>query len=180
MFSCKWIKIEEALKESLGEAPNINRLINCIKKEDWEDLTLQQALHEINNFHNNSLKTQQSLYTKKNGDLAEYRKNLDSAKIQSAMKLARELPKQFDQIQFELQKDLSNAYYETHESFEDVVEKLEYLIKHRGLNTLYTTTKIKIKKKSSTLVVTRTTKKWKWESSKTAKKERKPGYIYNR
>merc|ERR1712074_218301 len=27
-----------------------------------------------------------------------------------------------------------------------VVEKLEYLIKHRGLNTLYTTTKIKIKK----------------------------------
>merc|ERR1712105_484856 len=144
MFSCKWIKIEEALKESLGEAPNINRLINCIKKEDWEDLTLQQALHEINNFHNNSLKTQQSLYTKKNGDLAEYRKNLDSAKIQSAMKLARELPKQFDQ--FELQKDLSNAYYETHESFEDVVEKLEYLIKHRGLNTLYTTTKIKIKK----------------------------------
>merc|ERR1712030_268359 len=84
MFSCKWIKIEEALKE-------------------------------INNFHNNSLKTQQSLYTKKNGDLAEYRKNLDSAKIQSAMKLARELPKQFDQIQFELQKDLSNAYYETHE-----------------------------------------------------------------
>merc|ERR1712105_381249 len=144
MFSCKWIKIEEALKESLGEAPNINRLINCMKKEDWEDLTLQQALHEINNFHNNSLKTQQSLYTKKNGDLAEYRKNLDSAKIQSAMKLARELPKQFDQ--FELQKDLSNAYYETHESFEDVVEKLEYLIKHRGLNTLYTTTKIKIKK----------------------------------
>merc|ERR1712030_194210 len=149
MFSCKWIKIEEALKESLGEAPNINRLINCIKKEDWEDLTLQQALHEINNFHNNSLKTQQSLYTNKNGDLAEYRKNLDSAKIQSAIKLARELPKQFDQIQFELQKDLSNAYYETHEGFEDVVEKLEHLIKNRGLNTLYTTTKIILKKNLS-------------------------------
>merc|ERR1712030_205738 len=113
------------------------------------DLTLQQALHEINNFHGNSLKTQQSLYTKKNGDLAEYRKNVDSAKIQSAMKLARELPKQFDQIQFELQKDLSNAYYETHESFEDVVEKLEHLIKNRGLNTLYTTTKIMIKKNLS-------------------------------
>merc|ERR1712030_70014 len=120
MFSCKWIKIEEA--------PNINRLINCIKKEDWEDLTLQQALHEINNFHDNHLKTQQSLYMNRNGDLAEYKKNLDSAKIQSAIKLARELPKQFDQIQFEFQKDLSNAYYETHESFEDIVEKLEYLI----------------------------------------------------
>merc|ERR1712105_432919 len=149
MFSCKWTKLEEALKESLGEAPNINRLINCIKKEDWEDLTLQQALHEINNFHNNHLKTQQSLYMNRNGDLAEYRKNLDSAKIQSAIKLARELPKQFDQIQFELQKDLSNAYYETHESFEDVVEKLEHLIKNRGLNTLYTTTKIILKKNLS-------------------------------
>merc|ERR1711984_30854 len=102
-----------------------------------------------NNFHDNSLKNLQSLYTKKNGELAEYKKNVDSAKIQSAMKLARELPKQFDQIQFDLQKDLSNAYYETHESFEDVVKKLEHLIKNRGLNTLYTTTKIMIKKNLS-------------------------------
>merc|ERR1712074_336351 len=116
-------------------------LVNCMKKEDWDDLTLQQALHEINNFHNNSLRIQQSLYTKKNGDLAEYKKNLDSAKMQSAMKLARELPKQFDQIQFDLQKDLSNAYYETHESFEDVVKKLEHLVRKRGLNNLYTTKK---------------------------------------
>merc|ERR1712237_57383 len=67
------------------------------------------------------------------------------------MKLARELPKQFDPIQFDLQKDLSNAYYETHESFEDVVKKLEHLIKKRGLNTLYTTTKIMIKKNLSPL-----------------------------
>merc|ERR1712105_400797 len=55
----------------------------------------------------------------------------------------------FDQIQFELQKNLSNAYYETHESFEDVVEKLERLIKNRGINTLYTTTKIILKKNLS-------------------------------
>merc|ERR1712030_281862 len=59
------------------------------------------------------------------------------------------LPKQFDQIQFDLQKDLSNAYYETHESFEDVVKKLEHLVRKRGLNNLYTTTKIMIKKNLS-------------------------------
>ena len=144
-FSCKWTKIEEAIQESLGQAPNIERLIKCMEKENWEGLTLQQALQDINNYHNNNLKTQKLVYESTNGEIKEYKKNRDSAKIYSATKLARKLPSEFDPIQFELQKNLANAYYDTHESFEDIIEKLEKIIKERGLSTLYSTTKIKIK-----------------------------------
>ena len=140
------MKIEEAIKESLGQAPNINRTIKCIEKENWEGLTLQQALQEINNFHNTNLKTQQSFYENENGEMKEYNKNRDSAKIYSATKLTRKLPSEFDPIQFELQKNLSNAYFDAHESFEDIIEKFEKMVKERGLSTLYTITKIKIKK----------------------------------
>jgi hypothetical protein len=153
MFSCKWTEIEAAIKRSLGQAPNINRLIKCMEKENWEGLTLQQALHEINNFHNNNLKTQHSLYINNKGEMKEYTKNIDSAKICSATKLVKELPEKFDLIQFELQENLSNAYYETHESFEEIIEKFEKTIKHRGLNTLYTATKINIEKNLPTPII---------------------------
>ena len=88
---------------------------------------------------------QELVYESTNGEIKEYKKNKDSAKIYSATKLATKLPREFDPIQFELQKNLANAYYDTNEGFEEVIEKLEKMIKKEGLSTLYTTTKIKTK-----------------------------------
>ena len=68
------MKIEEAIQESLGQAPNIERLIKCMEKENWEGLTLQQALQDINNYHNNNLKTQKLVYESTNGEIKEYKK----------------------------------------------------------------------------------------------------------
>ena len=40
-FSCKWIKIEEAIKDTLGQSPNVERLSKYMNTGDWGEATLQ-------------------------------------------------------------------------------------------------------------------------------------------
>ena len=54
-FSCKWTKIEEAIKDTLGQSPNVERLSKYMNTGDWGETTLQQALNKISNFHENNL-----------------------------------------------------------------------------------------------------------------------------
>ena len=66
-FTCNWSVIEETIKGILGESPNIERLSQYIDKENWGDLTLQQALNQFEIFHEDKLNNNKSVFRSENG-----------------------------------------------------------------------------------------------------------------
>ena len=141
-FSCTWQILEETIQDSLGQAPNIERLNKCLEPKNWGETTLQQAFQNINNFHNESLDNKASTYKDENGELRETVKHKESMKTASAFDLLKKLPATFDIIKHEAMTDISNAYYDTNPNYKKTIEKIEKGIKQRGLIRLYTETKI--------------------------------------
>ena len=132
-FSCTWKKVEEAIYDSLGQSPNIERLNKCMEPKDWGETTLQQALQNINNFHNTTLNSKKMMYKDENGELKEYVKHKESMKVTSAFELLKKLPDKFDTLKHEIMTDMSNAYYDPETNYEKIIEKAEKRIKERGL-----------------------------------------------
>ena len=97
-FTCKWIVIEETIKDILGQSPNIERLSQYLDKENWEATTLQQALNQINIFHENNLNNKSNIYKNENGSIKDFEMNKKSMKIMSAFKLVRQLPDTFEPL----------------------------------------------------------------------------------
>ena len=91
-FTCRWVKIEEAIQDSLGQSPNIERLSKCMEYRDWGESTLQQALTNISNFHENNLNNKKMIYKDTTGEIRDFEMNKKSMKIMSAVKLIKELP----------------------------------------------------------------------------------------
>ena len=63
-------------------------------------------------------------------------------KIQSATNLLKNLPDKFDLIRDDMLKDMSDAYFDAETTYEKVIEKTEEKVKNRGLNMLYSATRI--------------------------------------
>ena len=79
--------IEETIKDILGQSPNIERLSQYIDKENWGETTHQQALNQINIFHENN---KNNVYRNESGSIKHFEMNKRSMKIMSAFKLASE------------------------------------------------------------------------------------------
>ena len=130
---------------SLGQSPNIERLKKCMEPKDWGETTLQQALQNINNFHDTMLNSKKMIYKSENGEIKDYKKLKAAMKMQSAFNLLGELPEKFDALKNEILTDMSNAYFDQDITYEEVVEKAEKRIQKRGFIMLYTATKISTK-----------------------------------
>ena len=148
-FSCKWIKIEKAIQNSLGQSPNMERLSKCMETKDWGETSLQQALHNISNFHETNLDSKKMIYKNKMGELKDFEMNKKSMKIMSAVTLIKNLPSEFDEIKYELQTDMSDAFFDPEIKYENVIEETEKKIKKRGHTMLYSETKITNKRNNT-------------------------------
>ena len=63
-------------------------------------------------------------------------------KIISAVTLIKNLTSKFDEIKYELQNDMSNAFFDPEVRYEDVIEETEKKTRKRGQTMLYSETKI--------------------------------------
>ena len=142
-FTCKWIVIEETIKDILGQSPNIERLSQYLDKENWGATTLQQALNQINIFHENNLNNKSNVYKNENGSIKDYEMNKKSMKIMSAVKLIEELPETFEPVKQKLLNYMSNAFFDPEIPYEDVVKETEEEAANRGLTVIFSETKIK-------------------------------------
>ena len=135
-FSCTWAKLEEAIQDSLGQSPNIERLKKCMEPKNWGETTLQQALQNINNFHDTMLNSKKMIYKSENGEIKDYVKHKESMKMQLAVNLLEELPNKFDTLRYDILSDMSNEYFDPETNYEKVIEKAEKRIRERGLTML--------------------------------------------
>ena len=92
-------------------------------KEEWGNLTLQQAFSQINMFHDNSLNHKNKLFREKDGSLQDLRVAKRSMKLISAFKLIRNLPEKFDPIQHELLDDIANAFFNPKIEYEELIQQ---------------------------------------------------------
>ena len=148
-FSCRWAKLEEAIQDSLGQSPNVERLSKCMEAKNWGETTLQQALQNISNFHDTNLDSKKMVYKSEVGELKDFEMNKKSMKIMSAFTLIKELPSEFDSMKYELLNDMSNAFFDPEVKYEDVVKEAESKAKERGQTMLYSETKITSKPNNS-------------------------------
>ena len=97
-FSCKWVTVEEAIQDTLGQSANMERLNKCIEDKDWGESTLQQALQNISNFHEINLDSKKMAYKNEVGEIKDFEMYKKSMKITSAIKLVKNLPGIFDDL----------------------------------------------------------------------------------
>ena len=141
-FSCRWVKIEEAIQDTLGQSANMERLSKCMEDKDWGETTLQQALQNISNFHEINLDSKKMVYKNEIGEIKDFETNKNAMKIISAVKLIKSLPSRFDELKNELESDMSNAFFDPEIKYEDVIKTTENKVKERGQIMLYSETKI--------------------------------------
>ena len=141
-FSCRWAKIEEAIQDSLGQSPNMERLSKCMEAKNWGETTLQQALQNISNFHEINLNSKKMIYKNEVGEIKDFEMNKKSMKIISAVTMIKELPSKFDEMKYELLNDMSNAFFDPEVRYEDVIQETENKTKKNGQTMLYSETKI--------------------------------------
>ena len=124
-FTCKWMVIEETIRGMLGQPPNIERLSQYIDKESWGETTLQQALNQIDIFHEDKLNNKNNVYRNENGSIKDFEMNKKSMKIMSAFKLVRQLPETFEPIKQNLLTSMSNAFFNPELKYANLVKEAE-------------------------------------------------------
>ena len=82
------------------------------------------------------------VYKSKVGELKDFEMNKKSMKIMSAVKLIKNLPSKFDELKYELQNDMSDAFFDPEVKYEDVIKATENKARERGQIMLYSETKI--------------------------------------
>ena len=145
-FSCTWSIIEKTIQDTLGKSANKERLSKCMEDEDWSGFTLQQALQNISNFHEMNLDSKKMAYKNESGEIKDYEMHKRSMKILSAIKLTKQLPNKFSEIKYELETNMSDAYFNPKTKYEDIIKETEKKVIERGQFMLYSETKIQEKK----------------------------------
>jgi len=141
-FTCKWIVIEKTIKRMLGQSPNIERLSQYIDKENWGESTLQQALNQIDIFHEDKLNNKKNVFRSEDGSIKDFEMNKNSMKIMSAFKLIRQLPETFEPIRQNLMNDMSNAFYNPEITYASLVKEAEKRAKATGQMNIFSEYKI--------------------------------------
>ena len=145
-FSCTWSIIEKTIQDTLGKSANRERLNKCMKDENWSGFTLQQTLQNISNFHEMNLNSKKMAYKNESGEVKDYEMHKKSMKILSALKLTKQLPDKFSEIKYDLETNMSDAYYNPEIKYEDIIKEIERKIISRGQFMLYSETKIQEEK----------------------------------
>ena len=130
------------IKGMLGQSPNIERLSQYIDKENWGESTFQQALNQIDIFHEDNLNNKNKVFRHENGSIKDFEMNKNSMKIMSAFKLVRQLPETFEPIRQNLMNDMSNAFYNPEITYASLVKEAEKRAKATGQMNIFSEYKI--------------------------------------
>ena len=86
--------IEDAIKDTVGESANKERLNKCMEEEDWSNFTIQQALQRISTTQEMNLDTEKMIYRNKSGDIKDFNMHKKAMKILAARKLLKKITHQ--------------------------------------------------------------------------------------